>query len=438
MSLFKNIKNKLLKGAQNNLSLAIYSIILAILVWFVISMTFYPSVPKTIENVTLSLDISGTPAADSGLSITQCDVETVNVRIKGSRTQVGNMNSDSLTAYIDADNVTTTGKKTLNIKVRGSSNINYEVDSISPSTATVIFDKYETTEFPVYAKTPNITLAEGKTIDEEEFSKELDFISITGPSAQLSKIAKCYAVSEKEETLNASYTVPSDKIVLTEEDGTVIDQDKLTFNKTSFIIKVPVLTQKTAMLTVGLTNPPEKFDTEWLLSKLTLSTDSIVLASASSQSELPSKLEIGSIKLSDITLDYSNTFNVGSVLSSFGLKNLSNVDNVTVNFDSSGLAAKEFTVSQEDIHIRNKPSSDYEYTVASNGLTFTLIGPEEVLSELTSKDITVETNLLNTDNSGSQFSNDVTIYCSDYHNVWSTSKSKILIQKTPKTSESSN
>ena len=436
MSLFHKIKNKLLKGAQNNLSLAVYSVILAILVWFVISMTFYPSVPKTIDNVKLSLDISGTLADDSGLSITHCDVETVKVRIKGSRTQVGNMNSDSLIAYIDAENISTTGKKTLNIKIKGSSNINYEVDSITPSTATVEFDKFETRDYPIYAKTPNIKLADGKTIDEAEFSKEIEFISITGPSAQLNKIAKCYAVSEKEETLNASYTVPSDKILLTEDDGTIIDQRDLTFSKTSFIIKVPVLTQKTVSLTVALTNPPDKFDTKWLLDRLTLSTDSIVIASGTGQTELPNKLEIGSIKLSDITLDYSSTFNVGTVLSSSGLKNLSNVDNVTVSFDSSGLAVREFVIAKEDIHIRNKPSSEYEYTVGSNSLNITVVGPEETLQMLTNKDFTVETNLLNADISGSQFSNDVTITCPDYNNVWSTTKSKILIQKTPKPTNS--
>ena len=442
MSLLKSFKNKLLKGAQNNLSLAVYSIILAILVWFVISMTFYPSVPKTIDNVALNIDISGTPAAESGLSVIDCNVESVKVRIKGSRTQVGNMNSDSLTAYIDAENVTTTGKKTLNIKIKSNSNINYEVDSITPSTATVVFDKYDTREFQIRPEAPNITAADGKTIDDENFVCEPDVISITGPSAQLDKISKCYAVSEKSETLTSTYTIPSDKVILKSEDGSIIDQSMMTLNKTSFLIKVPVLTQKTAKLTVALTNAPTNFDTEWLMSRLSLSSDSIIIASGTSQSNLPDILEIGSIKLSDLKLDYSSTFDVDTVLKNYDLKNLSNVDNVVVSFDSSGLDVKDFIIAKDDIHIRNKPSSDYDYDVVSNSLKISVIGPTEVLEELTSKDFTAEANLLGTDvssgNGISQFSSDVTISCSDYKNVWSTTKSKIVIEKTPKPTDSNN
>ncbi|MBR4626258.1 MAG: hypothetical protein IKO47_00885 [Ruminococcus sp.] len=437
MSIFTNFKKKLLKGAQNNLSLAIYSIILAILVWFVISMTFYPSVPKTIQNVKLKIDISGTAAAESGLSVIDWDVDTVDVKIRGSRTQVGNMNSDSLIAYVDADNITTTGKKTLTIKIKGNSNISYEVDSISPSTVNVVFDKYETAEFHIYPKTPNITLAEGKTIDSEESVCEPDVLTITGPSAQINKIAKCYAVSSKAEELSASYTVPNDSIELYAEDGSLLDQENLTFNKTSFLIKVPVLTQKNVDLNVNITNIPAKFDTSWLMDRITLSKDSILIASGSTQTDLPSKLEIGSIKLSDIILDYSATFNVSKVLENAGLKNISGIENVTVTFDSSGLASREFKISQENISIRNKPSSDYDYTVVSDSVRITVIGPEEVLSELTASDFLVEADLLGSDTAASndniaQFSNDVTITCPDFNNVWSITKSKVMIQKTAK------
>lgn len=439
MKILSKVKKKLLKGAQNNLSLAIYSIILAILVWFVISMTFYPSVPKTIQNVKIDFDISGTAADENGLSIISHDIDTVDVKIKGSRTQVGNMNSDSLTAYLDVSNITTTGKKTLTIKVKGSSNISYEVDSISPATATVVFDKYDTRTFKITPKAPNISLAEGKVINDDEFVCEPDEIAITGPSAYLDKIDKCYAVCSKNETLNDSYTVQSDSIELYAKDGSVLDQELMTMNKTSFLIKIPVLTQKTVDLTVNITNDPPKFDKDWLMERISLSSDSVVIAAGNSQTDLPDTLEIGSIRLSDIILDYSTTFDVSKVIDNAGLKNLSGLGNVTVSFDSEGLTSREFTIAKDDIHIRNKPSSDYEYTVLSDSLTITVIGPEDILEGLTASDFTVESNLLGTDITSSdnvtQFSNDVTVSCSDYNNVWAITRSKVTIKKTHKQTE---
>ena len=202
---------------------------------------------------------------------------------------------------------------------------------------------------------------------------------------------------------------------------------------------MPVLTQKTVDLTVNITNDPPKFDKNWLMERISLSSDSVVIASGNSQTDLPDTLEIGNIRLSDIILDYSTTFDVSKVLENAGLKNLSGIGNVTVSFNSEGLESRDFVIPKDSINIRNKPSSDYDYTVISDSLVITVIGPEEVLNGLTPSDFTVESNLLGTDTTSSenvtQFSNDVTVTCSDYNNVWAITRAKIIIKKTPKQTE---
>mgnify|MGYP003469398158 FL=1 len=107
MKLLQKVKENLVRGVKNDLLLAIYSILIAIVVWFVIAITLYPSVPKTIQNVSLVLDNTST---NNSLSVISYDVEKVDIRIKGSRTQVGNLDSGSFMAYFDTDNVTTPGK----------------------------------------------------------------------------------------------------------------------------------------------------------------------------------------------------------------------------------------------------------------------------------------------------------------------------------------
>ena len=90
------------KEAKGNLPMIILSLLLAILIWLVVAMTLYPSIPKTIENIPLSVDIAGSPAADSGLSVISCDVDTVDVQLVGSRTQIGNLNAENLTRQKNA------------------------------------------------------------------------------------------------------------------------------------------------------------------------------------------------------------------------------------------------------------------------------------------------------------------------------------------------
>ncbi len=312
MNILKRIKHRLAKATQNNLSLAIYSVLIACFCWFVISMTLYPSVTKNIENVTISVDISGSSAAENGLSVISCDVKEVNIKVKGSRTQAANINSESFTAYIDADNISTAGRKTLPIKIKSNTGMQYEVESISPPTASVVLDKYDTIEMPVSPRIPNVVSVDGKTIYRDELICEPNVITITGPSAQLAKIANCYAVSNKKLTLDSSYTLQSDELQLCSEDGTIIDQTQISVNNSTFTISIPVLTQKTVDLTVQIVNAPAEFDKSSL--KFIMSVDSLTIASRSSTSEIPDSLEIGKIVLSDLDIGFSKTFEIKGVL----------------------------------------------------------------------------------------------------------------------------
>lgn len=419
------------KEAKGNLPMIILSLLLAILIWLVVAMTLYPSIPKTIENIPLSVDIAGSPAADSGLSVISCDVDTVDVQLVGSRTQIGNLNAENLTAYVDYENVTSTGKKTLSIKVKSDSGINYEVKSITPSTAVVELDKYDTLPFEVKPKIPNVKYAEGKTIDPDEFTCEPDIINITGPSAQLAKISSVYAVSDRNLTLDSSYTLNSDEVQLFSEDGTRIDASSLLFDTSTFTINIPVLTQKTVKPVVQILNAPTDFDHSCLDFKM--SADSLTIASNNSFSEIPDTLDIGKIPLSDLDIGYSNTFDISSVLETSGMINKSGIDSITVTLNDEGLAKKEIVLDGSSIRLSNTPNDNYDYDILTQKLTISVIGPEGVISELTASDFTADVNLLNADTSQDQFNYDVTISCLTHDNVWSVTKAKVSIKKTAKT-----
>ena len=425
MSIFTKFNSWLMK---NNLARFIFSLFLAIILWFIISITKYPSVQKTIDHITLSTDIDGTSASDNGLSVISCDVQEVEIEIIGSRTQVGNLTNDNLEAYIDAENVTAAGTKTLTIKVRGTNGSNYEVKSISPATATVVFDKYDTREFAVKPKIPNVSYAKDKAINEDEFSCEPSVVRIYGPSAMLDKIAKCEAVSYSNLTLDSSYVLTSDELNLYTEDGSIIGQSDLKLSTSKFSINIPVRTQKTVGLTVSIANAPADFDQSCL--KFNMSVDSVVLAANNSQTEIPDTIDIGKIMLSDLDLDFSKTLTLSSVLENSDYINVSDVDAVTVSLDTSGLAKTDITLDQSRITISNKPDSNYSYSVLTQKLPIAVVGPEEIIQQLTADDIIADVNLLNADITTNQFNYYVTFSCPKYNNVWVVTKSTVSIYRT--------
>lgn len=424
MNIIEKFKAKFIR---NNFSLAILSFIIAVIAWFYISMTQYPSVPKTVEHIPVSLDISGTSAGLNGLSVISCDVKDVTVELLGSRTQVGNLNNENLEAYIDAENVSNAGTKKLSIKIKSNSGIKYEVKSVNPPSATIVLDKMDTREFAITPQIPNISVVNDKEINLEELSCEPSVVRITGPSAQLDKISKCYAVSKKEISLESSYVLANDEIQLYTEDNVLIDQSALTFNGTNFNITIPVRTQKEVALSVKI-NAPDNFDKEKI--KLNLSADSIILACNNSQIVIPDTLEIGTIYISELKPGFSKTFSISTSLENSEYINVSELETVNVTLDSDELVQKELTIDQSRISISNVPDSTYDYKVLTQRMNITVVGSEESINAVNADDIVADINLLYTNATTEHFNANVTFSCPTYDDVWIATNSKVSIQRT--------
>lgn len=427
MSFLKKFKEKQL---QNNFTLAILSILIATALWLVISMSQYPDKLKTIAHVPLSTDISGTVAGSNGFSVISSDVSEVTVELVGSRTRVGNLTNENLEAYIDADSVTSAGTRTLTIKIRSTSDINYEIKSVEPSSVTVVFDKIDTREYPVYAQIPNVSSVDGKAIDQDDITCEPSVVRITGPSAQLDKISKCYAVSNKELSIDSTYVLSSDEIQLFTDDNAIIDKSSLKFSDMGFNITIPVRTQKEVGLYVSIVDAPNNFDTDII--NFNLSADTIVLATNNSKTEIPSTLDIGKISLSELKPGFSKTFSISNRLEGSEYENISNLETVTVTFNDSDFTETSLILDNSRINISNKPdSANYDYSVLTQRMDITVVGPEDVLEDITPMDIIADVDLLNANITTDSFNWNATFSCPKYKNVWVVTNSKVSVQRTP-------
>ena len=183
---------------------------------------------------------------------------------------------------------------------------------MKPANATIVFDKIDTRQFAVSAQIPNVSVIDGKAIDQDDITCEPSEVRITGPSSQLDKISKCIAVSNKELSLDSTYVLQSDEIQLYTEDNALIDQSSLKFNDTNFNITIPVRTQKTVGLYVSVVDAPDNFDTSII--KFDLSSDEVVLACNNSKTEIPDMLDLGKVSLSELKPGFTKTFSLSNRL----------------------------------------------------------------------------------------------------------------------------
>ena len=368
------------------------SVVSAVIIWFIIVVNVYPQTPQRFYNIPLDAAVTGTNAEAAGLSVVDIDVESVNVELVGDRSQIGRLTSEDLTAYIEADTVTVPGEYTLSIGVRTDTGISFKVDSVTPATATVRFDKIETRLFPVSPVYPNIVVTSGHAMDAEEVVCEPAEIEITGPAAQLDEIDHVEAYYGKNQEIDSSFSFYTIEVRLYTDDGALLDTEDLEIADTSFQISLPVLTTKELALTYTVTGARSGFDLDWLKERLTLSEDTITLASQTSTnlSEVDN-WSVGEVRLADIAPGYTKNFNLEFA---DDLINRSGIGSVTMTFDDTDVGTKTFTVTGDNINIANAPSN-YEFKTVTKRMDVTIAGPVTELEKLDVDDIIVTVDLLN-------------------------------------------
>ncbi|MGN0691943.1 MAG: hypothetical protein ACI4K7_06320, partial [Oscillospiraceae bacterium] len=91
------LKTKFNKLIRTDTSTKLLSIGLAIIIWFVISISVYPTISKPLYNVPITINMEGTYAEANSLRVQLSDSETTaSVYITGERRQIGNFDSDSI------------------------------------------------------------------------------------------------------------------------------------------------------------------------------------------------------------------------------------------------------------------------------------------------------------------------------------------------------
>ncbi|MDE6730739.1 MAG: hypothetical protein K2J71_08200 [Oscillospiraceae bacterium] len=367
------------------------SILCAVLIWFSVSVTVYQTTHVKFYNIPLVIDLDGTPAGANGLSPVSCNVETVTVELEGNRAQIGRLTQEDLKANIITDNTDMIGEYSFAISIETDKNISF-VSTISPDYATVKLDRIETRTYDVTASVPNVQATSGHAMNKNDILLEPAQIEITGPSTQLDQISRVEAYSDKSLKIDSLYSLYTSEVKLYSPEGAILDTDDLEIPNTNFQITIPVLTQKELKLTYDIRNAPGNFNLEWLREHLQLSEESITFASQTSTVFAEREdWNLGYIKLDDISLAFEKYFTVEP---GEELINQSGFQQVGLKLDTTELQSRTFQVSTSNISVVNAPKN-YDINIITKNLPVTVIGTEEDLEALSTQNIIVTVDLLN-------------------------------------------
>ena len=374
--------NRFVSSIKNNYKTLILAFVLAVGFWIVVSIQVFP----TIEDKISDIPIEAQPTdymLQNNLQIVDGADATVSIRIEGKRYDISGLGSDDFYASVELSNIRSAGTYTVPVSVSAKTDVECTLLDSDPLAVTLVIDEIVTREYPVTATAPDISLPDGYYADE--ITAYPDTITLTGSASILDKVESVEARSTYHGEILESHETSSE-ILIYGANGARIVTDDLTLSTESITVTIPIYKQKELPLVFTLTTNATNFDADSLGYDIQPST--ITVAAPDDSIDYLSELNIGTIDISDIKL---NQTTIIPITLPTGYKNLSGNNNARITWDISDYGKLDFTV--DSISVTNIPDN-YDISLITQELTFTVIGPSEDISALTASDFICNVNLL--------------------------------------------
>ncbi|MGN0665525.1 MAG: YbbR-like domain-containing protein [Huintestinicola sp.] len=413
------IKNYFITLFQKDSSLKVLSIVSAMMIWMIVSISVYPTINTIVYNVPVEIDLDGTYAQSNQLDVISMSTETVTVEIQGKRAQIGEIKTENLVAKVDASQVMLAKPYKLNLDVESLNGNDFEVLSITPSNVTVTFDKIISKQFEVSAQLDRVKVAGGYLMGDPVVSPST--VTITGPQDKVNAITKvCAAVTSNAE-LSSTYEFSAAELVMYNNNAVISNDDNmLTPDKTSFAVQVPVYVRQNLKLDVNIINAPDKFNIEKFRESLVFSADELSIAAPNDKIKDITTLTIGTINMREVDIGSETgtvfEFNTSDFLPE-GYENLSGTETITVTCPSEGLEKKIIAITGSSIQFVNRPTQ-FDFEVIVSGMSLYFVGDKEQIESLTRADIIAQIDLIDFDMQEGDYKLPVDIAIPSYDYVW--------------------
>lgn len=412
------------KLINNNRFTKILSIVLAVIIWFAVSMSYKSETTQKIRKVPVKVDVENTATGMLGLSVLDGDDVTVDITVEGKSYIIGALSADDFTVTAQVSGVTGPGQYPLNVvaSIKEEYANDVVIKEVTPQKVELTFARVISKKFTVETDISSITAAEGLMLNQG-YPSVLE-ITVSGPEAEINNINKCVAKVNKSATLSETAVMSAD-MILVDKDGNAIVDDYITLSADNIKVTVPVLKSKTVPITVDFLNVPSSYDINNL--RYSLSRKEIKIAGPTDSIDTYTGVAVRYIDFK--SMRPGDTYELSVDLPS-GYLNLSDENTVNVSLVSSGMTSKKITVSKFNVI---NPNAAFDSRVVTTKISnVEIIGPTSAISKISSSAAVAEIDCASLSVSEGSFNASVSITFPGYNNVWAVGDYSAVISFTAK------
>ena len=367
-----------------------FSMLLALLcgfiAWTVVTVYVDPQGSVTVQDVPINYANSASTYTSQGLDIVERpDIETVDVKVTGNSTIIGNIQNSDIMVYPSYAGVSGAGKVTLRLQARlvnptdFPGNIECVVEN--PKTIDVVFDEVSEKTLPITVDASAVSVADGYMLNKTTAVPAE--ITLRGPTTELDQVASVAATVPGDGELSDTTTVPA-TLELRDENGETFTPQYTTMDSDTANVTLTIYQVRELPLVVDFIGTPTNFDTKSL--KYSLSQDTLRVAGPARTVSALEELTVTDFDLArefELGRDYQRLVELPA-----GIVSLDGVTSVTLSFDTEEMASTTLNIS--NIKPINVPSN-YEIEVLSSLVSgVTLYGPADEIEAISADSVVAQ------------------------------------------------
>lgn len=378
------------EGRRSLWNYPLFSVLLALfcglVAWTVVAAYVDPQSSIIVQNVPINYANSASTYTSQGLDIVEKpDLETVDVRVDGNSTIIGNITNSDIMVYPSYAGVSGAGRVTLRLQARLVNTTDFpgdiECTVESPRTIEVVFDEVSEKTVAVTVDASSVSVAEGYMLNRSAAVPAE--VTLRGPTSELDRIASVVARVSVDNELSDTTTVPA-TLEMLDENGSVYTPQYTTMDSETANVTLTVYQVRELPLAVNFIGTPTNFDTGSL--HYTLSQNTLRVAGPARTISTLDELTVTDFDLAqefEPDRDYQRLVELPS-----NVKSLDGVTSVTLSFDTTGMAST--TLNLSNIRAINVPSN-YELEILSSMVSgVTLYGPAEEIEALSADSVVAQ------------------------------------------------
>lgn len=379
----KKRKTSLSALFNNNKFLLVFSFVISFFIWVALSADGGETANYPISDIPVTMELSDDAVQDNlkVVSINGVSVDDfkATVRVKGNSVTVGSLTKSDIQVYgANLGNIVTSGTYTVTLLAKqvGVKN-NYDIVSLNPSEVTVVVDRNITKEFNIEGMI-EATAPSDYYMGNPAFSTKT--VLVTGPEQSVQKVSRAVVSYTADKELTSTTVINSLPVILLDENGNEIDDESLMIDPVEVDVTIPVLMKKTVPLTLSYENKPDGLNTDEFIK---IEPSEIEIAATADVIDTVDSINIGTLNFTE--LSYGKSLTEYEVVMPEGVRNLNNIDKVTVSFDFSNYSTKPFTITS--FKFSNVPDGLLAVYSPYSNIIVRVIGPKTEISDMTSSDI---------------------------------------------------